>query len=108
MSLAVLGVSRDQIMGNSGHLTRIFFPHHFQTCRPPQTPPENLKNRFFWIFKIHRIQILKNSEIFEDYPKEKKSGPSENSSRISQPWGGAPGVRFCQIMTSNDMYKDKL
>ena len=43
MSLAVLGVSRDQIMGNSGHLTRIFVPHHFQTSRPPQTPPENQK-----------------------------------------------------------------
>ena len=52
MSLAVLGVSRDQIMGNLGHLTRNFVPHHFQTCRPPQTPPENSKNRFLWIFEF--------------------------------------------------------
>ena len=38
MSLAVLGASRDQIMGNSGHLTRIFFRTAPQTPRTPQPP----------------------------------------------------------------------
>ena len=52
MSLVVLGVSRDQIMGNPGHLTRICFLHHFQTPRPPQTPPENAKKQFVWIFEF--------------------------------------------------------
>jgi hypothetical protein len=68
MSLAVLGVFRDQIMGNSGHLTRIFFPHHFQTPRPPQTPPENKKKNGFSGFP--------NFPVFTVFPaqtKEKRS-----------------------------------
>ena len=40
MSLAVLGVSRDQIMGNSGHLTRIFFR---TTSRPADLPKHHQK-----------------------------------------------------------------
>ena len=40
MSLAVLGVSRDQIMGNSGHLTRIFFR---TTSRPADIPKHHQK-----------------------------------------------------------------
>lgn len=54
-------------MGNSGHLTRIFFPHRFQTPRPPQTPPENPKNRFFWIVEFPSFYSVSR-------PKKRKKG----------------------------------
>ena len=63
MSLAVLGVSRDQIMGNSGHLTRIFFR---TTSRPADLPKHHQK-----IQKID-FRYFRISQFLPCFPPQKK------------------------------------
>ena len=63
MSLAVLDVSRDQIMGNSGHLTRIFFR---TTSRPADLPKHHQKIQKI-IFLDFRI-----SQFLPCFPPKKR------------------------------------
>ena len=61
MSLAVLDVSRDQIMGNSGHLTRIFFR---TTSRPLPKHHQKIKKIDF--------SGCSNFPVFTMFPAQKK------------------------------------